>query len=95
LMVHELATNAAKYGGLSAAGGAVAVTGATAHDVLRLVWRETGGPPVVAPPAHRGFGSVVVDGGARQIGGRIERRWEGAGLIAELSVPLDAVSAAA
>jgi PAS domain S-box-containing protein len=95
LLLHELATNAAKYGALSVDGGSVKVTAVLADGMLKLVWRESGGPGVAAPPVHKGFGVVVVDGSARQLGGRVERRWEAGGLVAELMVPLDAVRAAA
>ena len=64
LVTHELATNAAKYGALSAPDGQVTVTWSLAADEtggrrLTLDWRETGGPPV-APPTHQGFGSRLI-----------------------------------
>jgi two-component sensor histidine kinase len=55
LLVHELATNSAKYGSLSMPDGCVALRSNMSGEVLRLEWRETGGPPVT-PPTTRGFG---------------------------------------
>lgn len=65
LAIHELATNAIKYGALSAPTGKVKVswefdTDAGVPCQLLLNWKEEGGPPVV-PPSHKGFGHVVVD----------------------------------
>jgi PAS domain S-box-containing protein len=60
LAVHELATNAAKYGALSNASGRVHVAWLTDADRLTFSWRERGGPPV-RPRAHKGFGSVVLE----------------------------------
>jgi PAS domain S-box-containing protein len=61
--LHELATNARKYGALSAAGGRVSVIWSLAEDGgerrLTLVWRERGGPPV-APPTRTGFGTRLL-----------------------------------
>ncbi len=60
LILHELATNAAKYGALSAeAAGRVAVEWVADQVALRLEWRESGGP-AVTPPARRGFGSRLI-----------------------------------
>jgi two-component sensor histidine kinase len=71
--VHEMATNAAKYGALSNDTGTVAldweVTTENTGPKLRLVWTEAGGPPVVAP-VQRGFGSRLIERSARdQLGG--------------------------
>jgi PAS domain S-box-containing protein len=93
LVIHELATNAAKYGALSA-GGQVEVVW-TAEDpasggCVELVWRETGGPPVT-PPAHRGFGSKLIErvvGG--DLGGRAEVDYRAEGLQARLAFRLAA-----
>lgn len=61
LVVHELATNAAKYGALSTAGGKLAVTWSRVEGGgVRLVWRETSAAPIV-PPSRRGFGSTIVE----------------------------------
>lgn len=63
LALHELATNAAKYGALSAPGGRVSITWqytCSAGRGLRMVWQETGGPEV-ALPERRGFGSTLVE----------------------------------
>jgi two-component sensor histidine kinase len=73
MIVHEIATNAAKYGALSNDSGQVVVDWEVlANDGLRrlrLVWTETGGPPVVAP-VQRGFGSRLIERSARdQLGG--------------------------
>lgn len=65
LALHELATNATKHGALSVPGGNVRVAWnltAPRKGNLRIVWQETGGPPVV-PPAVRGFGRVVIEEG--------------------------------
>lgn len=59
LALHELATNAVKYGALSVAGGRVEVSWHAEGDAKRLEWRERGGPPAVAP-THTGFGSMMI-----------------------------------
>jgi two-component sensor histidine kinase len=73
MIVHEIATNAAKYGALSNDTGTVAVDWEVieqdARPKLRLIWAEAGGPPVVAP-VQRGFGSRLIERSARdQLGG--------------------------
>jgi two-component sensor histidine kinase len=73
MIVHEIATNAAKYGALSNDGGTVAldweVIPESAKQKLRLIWAEAGGPHVVAP-VQRGFGSRLIERSARdQLGG--------------------------
>ncbi len=60
MVLHELATNAAKYGSLSKHGGKVEISWKARDDALHLSWRERGGPPVV-PPMKRGFGSKLIE----------------------------------
>jgi two-component system, chemotaxis family, CheB/CheR fusion protein len=65
LALHELATNASKYGALSAPGGRVVLSwsfddGGDAPESFRMEWREQGGPPV-KPSKHKGFGRFVTD----------------------------------
>jgi PAS domain S-box-containing protein len=64
LALHELATNAAKYGALATASGSVDITwacaGSPGEQVLRFCWRETGGP-IVSTPSSRGFGSRLIE----------------------------------
>jgi len=60
MALHELATNAVKYGALSNQDGKVTITWSIAGDRVELTWQERGGPPVVAP-THKGFGSVMVE----------------------------------
>jgi two-component sensor histidine kinase len=73
MIVHEIATNAAKYGALSNDAGTIAldweVTSETGKPMLRLIWTEAGGPHVSAP-VQRGFGSRLIERSARdQLGG--------------------------
>lgn len=82
--LHELATNAAKYGALSAARGAVDLKWSPQHGgALVLIWTETGGPAVVKP-THRGFGSRVIEEMIRQLNGEIRFDWRGEGLVCEI-----------
>ena len=72
-VLHELVTNAAKYGALSNDTGRVALDWEVIDEnlkrKLRMIWRETGGPPVTAP-VQRGFGSRLIERSARdQLGG--------------------------
>ena len=95
MAVHELATNAVKYGALSSTAGRLSVSWHLAGrsdgaSLLRLRWSEAGGPPVAGAPKSRGFGSRVLDGTLRnQLGGRIWLAWEASGLICEVEVPLE------
>jgi two-component sensor histidine kinase len=86
--LHELATNAAKYGGLSAPEGKVRVEWSRAADGrLVLRWTETGGPPV-KPPTRQGFGTRVMDSMIRgQQKGEIRLDWRAEGLACEIAVP--------
>jgi two-component sensor histidine kinase len=90
LILHELATNAAKYGALSAAGGRVALhwhlEPAGKGDDLVLCWREQGGPRV-CPPTRTGFGTRLIDMGLLGTG-KVERRYPPEGMEADLRVPV-------
>lgn len=87
LVVHELATNARKYGALSVTEGRLSVHWqVNAAGQLLIDWQESGGP-AVAPPAHRGFGTrVITQALSHQLGGSAELAFEPQGLHARLSV---------
>ena len=90
LVLHELATNAAKYGALSAPGGVVHIDCSQATGELSLRWKELGGPLINEEPAGEGFGGLLIRRIINdQFGGRLSREWEPEGLIVHLSVPLD------
>ncbi|GAA0580911.1 HWE histidine kinase domain-containing protein [Craurococcus roseus] len=89
MLLHELATNAAKHGALSAPRGRVELEwGLDDGDgALRLTWRERGGP-AVARPARAGFGTRLLDTLAgRQLGATLARDWREEGLTATLNLP--------
>jgi len=89
LILHELATNAAKYGALAAPEGRVAISGIRHDDRFALTWEERGGARVEGPPTRRGFGTVLAERGAiTQLGGSIAHDWAPEGLILRLEVPL-------
>ena len=93
LIVHELATNAVKYGALSAAQGRVDIAWeltAGEPDELTLTWTETGGPPIDpdAVPGARGFGSQMTRLAAGQLGGTIAHEWPASGAVVRLTLPL-------
>ena len=81
LLVHELATNATKYGALSTPEGEVRITTGVDGDVLELCWEESGGPPVKGPPETKGFGTALTElSVVQQLGGTIDREWLESGL---------------
>jgi two-component sensor histidine kinase len=88
LCLHELATNAVKYGALSAEQGRVTCEWAeTAPGVVQLRWRESGGPPVI-PPANKGFGSRVIGGALRGApGGKVDLRFPPGGVECDITFP--------
>ena len=90
LVIHELGTNAVKYGALSNAEGRVLldwhVDKAGEEPTLELSWREIGGPPV-AEPGRKGFGSRLISMGLTGAGG-VTMRYDPAGFEAEFSAPL-------
>ena len=93
LVFHELATNAAKYGAWSVAGGEVAIVTTVDAEVLRVAWRERGGPRLSGPPDKTGFGATLAQLSVQsQLHGRIERVWEPDGLIVRLVIPLAALN---
>jgi two-component sensor histidine kinase len=87
LLLHELATNAAKYGALSDSVGKISVRWSHSDPWLNLEWRESEGPPVTVPN-HRGFGTRLFSRALEQFGGKVEATFASTGLICKLSVPL-------
>ncbi len=87
LALHELSTNAAKYGALSVMSGQVKVTWELQPDSLVLRWTESGGPSTV-PPASPGFGIRVISASIeRQLEGEAAFHWRPEGLHCSLAVP--------
>jgi PAS domain S-box-containing protein len=89
ISLHELATNAAKYGSLSTPGGQVEIAWSHAADGrLSLRWTESGGPSVT-PPKHYGFGTRVVKNIIRdQLRGEVRFDWRDQGLACEITLRL-------
>jgi two-component sensor histidine kinase len=87
LLVHELATNAAKYGALSSSAGKLSIGWSVSDARLNLDWRESGGP-IVITPTHRGFGTRLMSRSLDQFGGTVETAFETTGLVCRLSVIL-------
>ncbi|HVI33400.1 CHASE domain-containing protein [Phenylobacterium sp.] len=98
MALHELATNALKYGALSGAEGRVRISwrrrAEAGADRLRLVWEEAGGPPVT-PPTRRGFGSRLIETGLRrQLRGEVELAFRPQGVCCTIDLPLEAAERA-
>jgi two-component sensor histidine kinase len=88
ISLHELATNAAKYGSLSASNGHINISWSHIEKGrLGFRWIESGGPPVTLP-TRRGFGTRVVENMIGHLGGEVHFDWRDQGLLCEFAIPL-------
>jgi len=99
LALHELATNAAKYGALSVPSGSVGVRWKLDRpefpSKLWLYWAEAGGPPVPPPPRRKGFGSRLIERGlSMEIDGKVKLDFNARGVRCRIEVPLTALGGA-
>jgi two-component sensor histidine kinase len=96
MVLHELATNAAKYGALSVPGGEVRVQWSVDRaGRLVLRWTESNGPPV-QPPTRSGLGSQVIERSVRdQLDGAVQLDWPVDGLVCAISIPAGRLQLAA
>lgn len=93
LVVHELATNAAKYGALSTVDGYIYLECNERGDMLRITWREVGGPPIAQSPSRKGFGTRMVSRTVEaQLMGTITRDFASDGLLVSLEIPLSVIA---
>lgn len=94
MVLHELATNATKYGSLSSETGSVEISWEVAQDnqqTFRLRWAELGGPPV-EPPRRKGFGSRLIEQGIPQdISSAVRLLFAREGLVCTIEAPFDAI----
>ena len=91
LTMHELTTNAAKYGALSSSSGRIELSWEIQDENLVVHWREIGGPAIRAA-LYKGFGTrIVVESIERQLGGKVTYDWAADGLHCILSVPSDKI----
>jgi PAS domain S-box-containing protein len=95
LAVHELATNAVKYGALSVPNGRVAIAcmieRTNENGNLSFLWKETDGPPIVFPPTRKGFGSVILLDRAKQFGQHVKLDYDPEGVRYELRCRLSTI----
>nr|WP_255616597.1 PAS domain-containing protein [Microvirga puerhi] len=90
LVLHELATNALKYGCLSSAKGRLTIRWRQERDKITLEWIETDGPPIPAPPTFEGFGSQLTQRSVTgQLGGELDREWRREGLCVHMTFSID------
>lgn len=94
MLLHELATNAAKYGALSVASGRLDISWRQEADgSLQLHWDESGGPRIPAPPVEAGFGTTLMESVVRdQLHGYISRQWRECGLRCEIAIGREGLS---
>jgi PAS domain S-box-containing protein len=94
MIVHELATNAAKHGALSTPAGKVMIEWRrVSGDRIVLKWSEQGGPPA-REPGREGVGATVIARAASHLQAKFSRTWTPEGLVFELEVPKEAISLA-
>lgn len=92
LVVHELMTNAAKYGALSVPKGQLTITLAQSKGGLSLHWSEMGGPKVL-PPKREGFGTILLENAVpKELGGTIDMDHPETGLVVTLNMPQEILS---
>jgi two-component sensor histidine kinase len=88
MVIHELCTNAVKYGALSVPNGRVSISWAVADERFKLHWKERGGPPV-HEPSRKSFGSRLIEQALPgQLQGEARLRFEPDGLSCEVNIPL-------
>ncbi len=87
LLVHELATNAAKYGALSSPDGKLSIHWSLSGARLNFSWRESDGPPV-SPPSHSGFGTRLFRRALGPFDGKVDANFASTGLVCNLSLVL-------
>jgi len=87
LLVHELATNAAKYGVLSNSTGTVSISWSVLDSILEFHWSETGGP-TVRQPTRKGFGLQLLSRALDQFNGTAELKFRPAGLECRMKATL-------
>ncbi|MDY8109413.1 HWE histidine kinase domain-containing protein [Fulvimarina sp. 2208YS6-2-32] len=93
LVLHELATNASKYGCFSTANGRLAIGWRIKGDRLLLTWRESGGPAIEAAPVGKGFGSQLVRMTLNaQMRGKVTFDWNPGGVHIDFEIPIESLS---
>jgi two-component sensor histidine kinase len=85
LLLHELSTNSAKYGSLSAENGRVSVTWSASGPALSLEWRESNGP-IVQPAIRKGFGLQLLARALGQFSGAVETNFDAGGLNCKINL---------
>lgn len=91
MAIHELASNAAKYGSLSAPTGRLTVSWAVTEGPdrqLRLSWTESGGPPVPGMPSRRGFGTTLIERSlSYEFDAKVDRSFDSGGVVCSIVIP--------
>ena len=94
MAIHELASNAVKYGALSTPGGRLAVSwkvGDGPSGILRFLWLETGGPPIINPPTQQGFGTTLIERTlTHELDATVTQEFLSSGLRCTIELPLTA-----
>src|SRR3546814_16087472 len=86
LVLHELGTNAAKYGALSTEEGRIDLNWTIQDGTLHLMWRESGGP-AVKPPSRRGFGTMLLERSLKSDGGTVKGDYAPEGVTWKITLP--------
>lgn len=90
LVIHELASNATKYGALSGDDGRVSISTHQTDGLLHLIWAEQGGPVLAGPPKSAGFGTLMTQRALRPpLAAQVEHVWAATGLILKISMPCE------
>ncbi|WP_426035278.1 sensor histidine kinase [Cypionkella sp. TWP1-2-1b2] len=96
LILHELATNARKYGALSTEVGKVAISSSCEGGECRVLWAETDGPDVAGKPVTTGFGTKLMLASAQShLNGQIEWQWNSEGVVVSVTCPRSSLLRAA
>jgi two-component sensor histidine kinase len=88
MVLHELTTNAVKYGALSVPSGRLLVEWWRDETQVAIHWAEADGPPV-KPPSRQGFGTRAVGRVVHELNGKLQFDWNSEGLVCEIIIPID------